>query len=81
MNYVSKVLRFKIYYDKYFLLKWNILVELFLYVNFWYKEVSCVYVDVEMWVCIINDLLWYGEFRLVLKVVFCYKNIFYNVWV
>lgn len=79
MNYVSKILRLKIYHDKYFSLKWNILAESLLYADYWHKEASCAYADAEIWFYIINDLSCHGELRLVLKAVPCHKSIFYNV--
>lgn len=80
MNYASKILKLKIYHDKYFSLKWNILAESLSYANSWHKEASCVYADAEMWVYIINDLSCHGELRLVLKAIPCHKSTFYNAW-
>lgn len=79
MNYASKILKLKIYHDKYFSLKWNILAESLSYANSWHKEASCVCADAEMWVYIINDLSCHGELRLVLKAIPCHKSTFYNV--
>lgn len=79
MNYVSKILRLKIYCDKYFSLKWNILAESLSYADCWHKEASCAYADAEIWVYIINDLSCHGELRLVLKAIPCHKSTFYNV--
>lgn len=79
MNYVSKLLRLKIYHDKYFSLKWNILAESLSYADYWHKEASCAHADAEIWVYIINDLSCHGELRLVFKAIPCHKSTCYNV--
>lgn len=80
MNYASKMLKLKIYHDKYFSLKWNFLAESLSYANSWHKEASCVYADAEMLVYIINDLSCHGELRLVLKAIPHHKSTFHNLW-